>query len=490
MKSRLRAPLVVRFVFIVCFATEVIGSRSYFVDSIDGDDGAAGTSEAAAWRSLSRASAHRYEGGDRLLFRSGSSWRGSLLLKGSGKEGSPIVVGRYGAGPLPRIDGDGKTNGNAAGGPPISCAIRLYNQQYWSIQDLEITNYNSEEESGRSLEEWERRNQTEFADVAYPEPDKGGKLRKVGILVQARGPVGGGVLKGFRFSRLVIHGINGDMDTKDNGGVYFKAYDDGSGIPVRFDDVFFEENVISDVDRTGVSNQSDFDDREIDKNVNWTPNRNWVFRGNLFRRTGANALIVRVAEAPLMEGNVFDTCAIKGSGNAAFNFNTDDALWQFNEFRYTKANRGDVDAGGVDSDFRSKRTVIQYNHLHDNDFGMLVTGGPDRFNDGTIVRGNLIVGDGRVDGWKDDGKYAIRVSGSATNTLFVGNTIIVDEEQSGLKIAYHKRWKTWPAGTRYERNVIVNLGSGTGFDFGESRDNRLSDNRYFGNTVPEPLTTD
>lgn len=183
--------------------------------------------------------------------------------------------------------------------------------------------------------------------MEQPERVTGRRSRKVGILVQAKGLIRGGFLSGLRFSGLKIHGINGDMGTKDNRGIFFKVYDDGLGNTVHFEDVLFEDNLIFDVDRTGISNVSEFDDREFSRNINWNPNRNWVFRNNVFRRTGANALIVRVAVAPLMEKNLFDTCAIKGSGNAAFNFNTDDALWQFNEFRFTKANWDDEDAGGL-----------------------------------------------------------------------------------------------------------------------------------------------
>ncbi|MFL3659892.1 MAG: right-handed parallel beta-helix repeat-containing protein [Opitutales bacterium] len=468
----------------------VVSAAKYYVDSDEGRDDADGLSERSAWRSLARASENTYQSGDRLLLRSNCSWEGALLLKGSGKPGSPILLSRYGEGALPIINGDGKSNANAVGGKPISCAIRLFNQEHWRIENLEITNYDLEEESGLSLEQWEARNLTKFANVEQPERVTGRRSRKVGILVQAKGLIRGDFLSGLRFSGLKIHGINGDMGTKDNGGIFFKVYDDGLGNTVHFEDVLFEDNLIFDVDRTGISNVSEFDDREFSRNINWNPNRNWVFRNNVFRRTGANALIVRVAVAPLMEKNLFDTCAIKGSGNAAFNFNTDDALWQFNEFRFTKANWDDEDAGGVDSDYRSKNTIIQHNHIHDNDFGLLVTGGPGRFNDGTIVRNNLIVNDGRVARKGDDGKFVLRVSGSATNTLFYKNVVILDEDQSYTKIAFHKRWGTLPESTTYRENVFVNLAKDSFHDLGESTGNIFVDNQYFGEVLDETNSKD
>ena len=471
---------------ICLLASNGLSAATYYLDALKGQDGFAGTNPTRAWKSLERVNEHVFQPGDRLLLRSGQFWRGALLLNGSGTTAQPITIGSYGDGERPVLHGDGKTDHDATRKKPISCTIRLFNQEHWKIENLEITNYNPAEEGGLSLKEWEAGNIRNFEQAELPDLVPGGNFPKVGILVQAMNPPQGGVLSGFRFSNLKFHGINGDLADKDNGAIFFKAYDDGSGQSVRFDDVLFENNEIHDVDRTGISNRSDFDDRTLHQNLNWEPNRNWVFRGNVFRRTGANALIVRVAVAPLMEHNLFDSCAIKGSGNAAFSFNTDQALWQFNEFRFTKANRGDEDAGGVDSDYRSKNTVIQYNHIHDNDFGMLVTGGPGRFNDGTIVRNNLIVNDGGVARKGTDGKFVLRVSGSATNTLFFKNTIIVGEDQTDTKIILHKAWQTWAADTLYQENIFVNLGEDSLIVMGKSTGNRFLDNQYFGKSVILP----
>ncbi|MEM9158750.1 MAG: sialate O-acetylesterase, partial [Verrucomicrobiota bacterium] len=461
-------------------------STEYYLDAVNGDDANSGFSELGAWRSLEKASENEYMPGDRLLLRAGQRWAGALILRGSGAEGNPIVVSSYGEGARPAIDGDGVSDYDATGSSFMSCAIRLFNQSHWRIENLEITNYNPAEENGLSLADWEARNISNYAEVLEPEPDRTRKLKKSGILVQAMGEVEGGILAGLEFKNLEIHGINGDMGNKDNGGIFIKVYDDGMDNRIRFDDVRFEGNIIRDVDRTGISNRSDFDQRSLLTNENWTPNRSWAFSNNHFERTGANALIVRVAEDPVMEYNLFDTCSIKGSGNAAFNFNTDGALWQFNEFRFTKANEDDEDAGGVDSDYRSKHTLIQFNYLHNNDFGMLVTGGPGRFNEGTIVRENLFVNEGRRERKGGEGRFAIRVSGSATNTLFYRNTILLGEDQSEVKVFFHKKWGTWPERTIYRENVVVSHHSTNLIELRESRGNRFVGNRYFGEAIQEP----
>ncbi|KPC69505.1 hypothetical protein ADL26_18200, partial [Thermoactinomyces vulgaris] len=68
--------------------------------------------------------------GDRILLRSGESWTGQLWPKGSGASGSPITVDRYGTGVKPRIIGAGT----------VAEAVRLFNQEYWEIRNLDVSN--------------------------------------------------------------------------------------------------------------------------------------------------------------------------------------------------------------------------------------------------------------------------------------------------------------------------------------------------------------
>jgi len=65
-----------------------------------------------------------------FLLRSSSVWQGQLWPKGSGAEGKPIRVSMYGGGVKPVINGDGL----------FEDAVLLKNQEYWEIEDLEITN--------------------------------------------------------------------------------------------------------------------------------------------------------------------------------------------------------------------------------------------------------------------------------------------------------------------------------------------------------------
>ena len=78
---------------------------TYYVDARGGDDAHAGTSPGAAWRSLAKVNRYRFAPGDRIVFRNGRTWTGTLRLSSHGTPGRPITVGSYGLGPRPVVTG-------------------------------------------------------------------------------------------------------------------------------------------------------------------------------------------------------------------------------------------------------------------------------------------------------------------------------------------------------------------------------------------------
>lgn len=79
------------------------GARTFYVDAVGGNDAAAGTSPATAWRSLTQASAAELRPGDRLLLKRGVRWSGTLAIGGSGSGANRIVIDAYGSGRAPLI---------------------------------------------------------------------------------------------------------------------------------------------------------------------------------------------------------------------------------------------------------------------------------------------------------------------------------------------------------------------------------------------------
>ncbi len=420
---------------------------AYYIDFISGNDDNTAASPSKPWKTLEKVCISAFEPGDSILLKSGVTWQGQLRFSGSGAAGKPILVGKYGSGSNPVIDGNGQ----------FENTVQLTNQQYIEIQDLHITNWGD--------------------TVAF----------RRGVFIQAEDM---GIVRHIILRRLELSDINGSMDTeisKNNGGVFFDIT--GSGTPTYFDTLVVEDCYIHDVDRTGISNRSSWSTRTSTSDGNWTPSRNMIFRNNTFERTGANALIVRVAYKPLMEYNLFNNCAIKGSGNASFSFNTNYALWQYNEACLTKYNSGDDDAGGFDSDYNSKYTTIQYNYSHDNGYGaILLTGGPgSNFNDGTVIRYNVMA---------NNNDHVIRTSGSANNSMIYNNTIYCKPSLANIHLIWHKSWEGYSSNTKYYNNIFQVMGTGATIDLGTSTGNVFDYNIFYGPNLinlpndPHILTVD
>ncbi|WP_157202470.1 hypothetical protein [Marinilabilia salmonicolor] len=462
------------FLFSCGFSSRVDEREIFYIDAEMGDDSNDGMSESSPWKTLRNINEYHFTPGTNLLFKRDQEWEGDIYFTSSGTEREPIVIGAYGKGARPRINGNG-----------VIATVFLENCEYITLRDLEITNYDRSDEDGKLLSKWEEENIFVWFNVENPDQYISNNSRRMGIYYLATDI---GRIDEVNFLNLEVHGVNGainqkEEETKNNGGIFIEIA--GDKVPTYFDDLLVEDCYIHDVDRTGLSNRSSWSKRSLDSIENWTPSVNYVVRKNVFERAGANALIVRVARKPLIEHNVFFQNGLKASGNAAFSFNTDSALWQYNEASFTKKNKNDEDAGGIDSDYMSKNTIIQYNYLHDNDFGMLVTGGPSYyggFNDTTIIRYNIFEREGLAN--QDDGCYfALKIAGLANHTFIYNNVFYLSPEQSDVKMVYHKDWGGYATNTYFFNNISFLEGDRHSLALGESKKNHFCNNLYFGNST-------
>jgi hypothetical protein len=429
-----------------CIPVTELAAATYYLDSTTGDDARDGTTGQAAWRSIERANRETLQPGDRLLLRAGSKWDGvTFQPHGSGREGSPIIIDRYGDGAKPAIHGHGK----------VDVVVRLENQYYLEIRNLEITNFS---ETGPR------------------------DLRGMEICAQDQGWAKHVYLKG-----LDIHKVNAVSDYKTDGSTRAKSFGglftiiSGSSKQTAWDDLRVEECAIHDVGPIGMAMLSSWmsGHRENDPET-WFPSRNVVIRGNRFEHTARNGLIVRGCAKPLIEKNFFKDCAYGGSGNACFSFHCDDALFQFNESCFTRFNTGDTDATGFDSDYCCRRSVFQYNYSHDNEYGFIVVCSqpPNGFNDGTIVRYNIS---------QNDGGNVFRFSGNITNTEVYNNTIFIESKMTNPvkaappRIIYSKSWNHgWSENLNFHDNVVINRSNKIRYTEGRSTNNQYSHNLFFG----------
>lgn len=456
---------------LLIFSASAFGQTEYFVDATNGMDSNDGLTPATAWLTLTKVNATTFLPNDKIRFKSGETFIGELHPQGSGTAGNPITIDRYGTGVDPIFD----AQGYVTPGYNFSATIRLYNQEYWHLTHLKVRNY---EVNGNIAE-----------DLMF------------GILIEARDV---GTMHGFEITNTEVYDVNGDLNTRKNGGLAFKITrsNGGNETPSNFDGVLVENCMFHDVSNAGVLTSSDWDTRDLTSSfgqttVNgstneWFPSLNIRVRNNEFSFVHGNGLVIRVADGPLVEHNKFYKCGLLTTGNASYPYNCDNALWQYNEASHTVYNPGDADASGFDSDYFCKNTIIQYNYSHDNEYGgLLITsnGGLSRaFNEGTIIRYNI---------FQNDAHHVIRVSGKPTNSAIYNNIIYVDSLVPGtMEVLWHKNWHGYPDSTFYYNNIFEVHKAGAIYDFGQSTHTFFENNVFYGNhSASEPndpykITTD
>jgi len=97
-----------------------VSATNYYISSSGGNDSEDGMSESSAWKSLDKVNASMsvLQPGDRLLFKRGDVFFGSLNITKSGTIDRPITIGAYGSGARPLFTGSIRITGwrNEGGG--------------------------------------------------------------------------------------------------------------------------------------------------------------------------------------------------------------------------------------------------------------------------------------------------------------------------------------------------------------------------------------
>lgn len=92
------------FVIFFFFFVSSLLATTYYVDYSSGNDSNSGTSEADAWKTLSKIENSNFLPGDSILLKRGEVWHERLYISSSGNSGNPIYIGPYGTGAKPQIN--------------------------------------------------------------------------------------------------------------------------------------------------------------------------------------------------------------------------------------------------------------------------------------------------------------------------------------------------------------------------------------------------
>ena len=389
----------------VLVALQAVQPKAYYVDSVNGADSNPGTSESGAWKTLTKVNAVVFNPGDRILFKSGSSWTGQLWPKGSGTAAAPIVIDKFGGEANPHINGAGLAEDT----------LLLKNQQYWEVQNLEITNRGNSPAKRRGV---------------HVVADNFGEMHHIYL------------------RSLTVHDVNGVDSEKVNGGIHYSAI--GDTTPSRFVDLRIENNRLYHVDRSGIFGWSTHWTRS-----KWYPSLGVVVRGNAVDDVGGDGIVVVATDGALIEHNVVSHANQRSDGynDGIWPWSADNTIVQFNEVYDT---RGQRDGLGLDSDWNSRNTIIQYNYSHDNEGGFLLICNEGRQlpadsvgNVGTIVRYNIS---------QNDHHRGINISGPVVNATIYNNTIYVGTNDS-VSLLLYADWNGWSDGMHFYNNIFFVQGA-------------------------------
>jgi hypothetical protein len=380
---------------------------TYYV-STSGNDSNAGTSTSAPWRSLTKVNSTTFQPGDVIRFEAGDSWTGQLWPKGSGTDGAPISIDSYGAGAKPQIAGQGT----------VGDAVRLNNQQYWEIRNLDVSNE---------------------VPTGTTDGSKLGDFRGIGVHGD-----NGQTLHHFVIDSVDVHDVTGEVKwvggstagnkpgitfqqgwdrSKDTGGIAFlTGVQDitAPGAPTVLDGITVENSTIKNTSFAGIVTKQYAGDapgavytgwgkRATATDPNFTPYTDVTFRGNYITQAntsyGCNGIYLTGVRGGLVEGNVIDRVGVSGvETNMA-----DSVTVQHNKIMGTHLSSGGADQNALDPDIGTTNQVFQYNYLHDNGDGILLCACNTAVKFGSVVvRYNVVTGTSR---------WNLNMSQGATGTV-------------------------------------------------------------------------
>lgn len=330
---------------------------TYYVDSDGGNDSNPGTSPEKAWSSLEKINATTFQPGDRILFQKGDVWNGQLSPKGSGTKEAPIVIGDYGnAEARPLIQGNNwcGEDGDDLENKIFNAAVFFYNQQYWEITSLEVTNR-----------------------IPGENPDD--HIKKYGVLIMGKDA---GTLEHMYCRNLYVHDVVshpvGQQAGIGRGGIIYIIR--GNETPTNWNDIVVEDNIVGpNINHYGINFLSTWgssrfahetgipDSEYAGRRCNST---NLVIRNNYCEDIGNAAICPSAYEDVVIEYNTSNGCNSGPNGNVPIWWeNGECTIAQFNEVYNSGASESKEDSQAFDADVNATLNYIQYNYTHDNPSG-------------------------------------------------------------------------------------------------------------------------
>lgn len=405
-----------------------VTSKDYYV-SANGNDANDGLSTSTPWKTIARVNQQTsFYPGDIIHFEAGATYVGQLAPKGSGVNGDPIKVTKYGTNTYyPCI------NANGAQG----AAISLTNQQYWEFEYLEVKNPAANEDDRHGFK------------VVFNNYGTGNHIY---------------------IRNCNIHDVSGiytNSGRHQGTGIFF--YCSGSITPTKVNDVKIENCLIWTIKKTAILFWSDWNKGST---LAYTPSTNVLIKNNVLTNIYGDGMLISTCDHAVLQYNEINGANMDATVPSAgmWPHMSDNVIMEYNEAHNIKFGNGD--GQGFDFDIKTKWCATQYNYSHNNKggFHLIATDGNVGKTESNIIRFNISL--------NDEGNI-FYFAGLVENTYIYHNTIYV---KSGLSTGmyYYANWNGWASNTYSYNNIFSNHGSG-GYVFGSSTNNNFMYNCFYGN---------
>ena len=347
-------------------------ASTYYISSSNGNDNNNGLSTQSPFQSIDKLNSLTFFPGDSILFMSGDYFEGMFWIKGSGNSQQDIVVDRYNGSTRPIINGFG-----------YQACVLIYNDQYITLNNLELTNEASHLDSQGNVKKL-----VGFGGVSN---DWGSGINvRFGVKIVADVSS----LSNFTIDNLKIHNI---FPTPTNLQLIHQGY--GIKIETRSDTTIFQLNTISNVliKNTSISETGHYGIwiKSLGLNgIDSVKNNQIQVKSCSFEFTGGSGFVPNKSKNVLVENCTFNHTGsdidqrMWKRGSGMWPFDCKNVVAQHNEFKNA---HGPQDSYGCHIDYGNENVVFQYNYSYNNEGGFVEILG-DNINCG--YRYNISVNDG------------------------------------------------------------------------------------------------
>ncbi len=339
------------------------GYTTYYFDSNSGNDNSEGLGDDAPKKTLGAAvniiKSVKADSPTRVLFKAGSEYSGPFTVSGfKAADETPLIIGVYGetedekyvkiSGGVSAVEVVGsnvRVSGIEATSPNGSRGFYVHTAEKGAMKNVVLT--------GNYIHDVNFK----WAEEKSPEETDPSKVNVSKVCANAD----------YTYSK---------------GGIFFTAATETYIGESWFENVWVENNLVERTSRVGMFVDSQWAHRPghdwgrnhyYDDDTNWFCHKNFNVRGNDFRYTGGDGMVLLATDGGYIENNTcFHAQYLGRSGyyNAGIWVHScKNIVFQNNEAAYTFLRNGAGDGQGFDIDIGNENILFQYNYSHHNEGG-------------------------------------------------------------------------------------------------------------------------